>query len=175
MFSSATQMALSPFQPITAGTPVRLDWELPEPGALATADVNGDGNLDLLIPLGNVHSWTTCNCGQEAANLGMVVLLGKGDGTFVEDSAGPFLVGWDSLQIVAGDFNRDGAIDAAVLERAGNGSYDAASFVTMLLNNTQPVSASPLEVLFAKQTAGTTSAVQAEVLTNNQSTPLKHQ
>jgi hypothetical protein len=142
------------------------------PGALVTADVNGDGNLDLLIPLGQTLDWTTCNCGEEAGNLGMIVLLGKGDGTFVNDTAGPFLVGWDSLQVVVADFNRDGAIDAAVLEASGKGTYGAASFVTMLINNAQPVSASPLTVLFAKQTTGTVSGLQTEVLTNNQTTPL---
>jgi hypothetical protein len=100
--------------------------------------VNGDGNLDLLIPLGQVHTWTTCNCGEEAGNMGMVVLLGNGDGTFANSTNGPFLVGWDSQQVVASDFNNDGAIDAAVLERAGNGNYGAASFVTMLINKTLP-------------------------------------
>lgn len=142
------------------------------PSALVASDVNGDGNLDLLIPLGNVHDWTSCNCGQEAGNLGMAVLLGQGDGTFVADSTGPFIVGWDSIQVVAGDFNGDGAMDAAVLERAGNGNYGAAPFVTMLINNTQPVSTSPLTVRFAKQTVGTTSRAQTVVLTNNQTTAL---
>jgi len=140
------------------------------PGLLAAADVNGDGNLDLLIPLGVTHDWTPCNCGEEAGNLGMVVLLGKGDGTFVEDSAGPFLVGWDSNQVVAGDFNNDGATDAAVLQHYGNGNYGAAPFVTMLINNTQPVSTSPLNVRYAKQTVGTGSKAQTVVLTNNQTT-----
>jgi hypothetical protein len=106
------------------------------PGILAAADVNGDGNLDLLIPLGVTHDWAGCNCGIEAGNLGMVVLLGNGDGTFVEDPAGPFLAGWDSTQVVAGDFNKDGATDAAVLQHYGNGNYGAAPFVTMLINNT---------------------------------------
>jgi hypothetical protein len=142
------------------------------PGSLAAADVNGDGNLDLLVPLGNTHYWTNCNCGMEAGNLGMVVLLGNGDGTFVVDSAGPFLAGWDSYQVVAGDFNNDGAADAAVLERAGNGNYGAASFVTMLINNTQPVSTSPLSIKYARQKVGTSSKAQTVVLTNNQTTSL---
>jgi hypothetical protein len=142
------------------------------PGAPAAADVNGDGILDLLIPLGNTHDWAGCNCGIEAGNLGMVVLLGNGDGTFVEDSAGPFLVGWDSTQVMAADFNNDGATDAAVLERAGNGNYGAAPFVTMLINNTQPVGTSPLSIKYAKQTVGTSSKAQTVVLTNNQATSL---
>jgi hypothetical protein len=134
--------------------------------------VNGDGNLGLLIPLGQVHTWTTCNCGEEAGNMGMVVLLGNGDGTFANSTNGPFLVGWDSQQVVASDFNNDGAIDAAVLERAGNGNYGAASFVTMLINKTLPVSVSPLSIIFAKQTVNTRSSVQTVVLTNNQTTSL---
>jgi hypothetical protein len=142
------------------------------PADLTTADVNGDGNLDLLIPLGNTHDWTTCNCGEEAGNLGMVVLLGNGDGTFVEDSAGPFLVGWDSYQVVAGDFNNDGVADAAVLQRAGNGNYGAAPFVTMLINNTQPVGVSPLSLRYAAQTVGAIGKAQTVILTNNQTTAL---
>jgi len=142
------------------------------PGVLAAADLNGDGIPDLLIPLANTHGWTPCNCGQEAGNLGMVVLLGNGDGTFVEDSAGPFLAGWDSTQVVAGDFNNDGATDAAVLERFGNGNYGAAPFVTMLINNSQPVSTSPLSIKYAKQTVGTSSKAQTVVLTNNHGTSL---
>lgn len=143
------------------------------PSALAAADVNGDGNLDLLIPLGVTRAgypYPNTN-GLEAGNLGMVVLLGNGDGTFVEDSAGPFLVGWDSTQVVTGDFNNDGATDAAVLQHYGNGNYGAAPFVTMLINNTPPVSVSPLIVNYGAMTVGA-SEPETVILTNDQSTSL---
>ncbi len=142
------------------------------PGAPAAADVNGDGHLDLLIPLGNVHYWAWSCCGIEAGNLGMMVLLGNGDGTFVEDTAGPFIVGYDSLEVVAADFNGDGAMDAAVLERAGNGNYGAAPFVTVLINNTPAVSVSPLTLRFPGQKAGSSSKPQTVVVTNDQATAL---
>jgi len=141
------------------------------PSALAAADVNGDGNLDLLIPLGVTRAgypYPNTN-GLEGGNLGMVVLLGNGDGTFVEDSAGPFLVGSDSTQVVAGDFNNDGATDAAVLQHWG--APWPAPFVTMLINNTLPVSVSPLIVNYGTMTVGASKA-ETVILTNNQSTLL---
>jgi hypothetical protein len=137
------------------------------PNELITADVNGDGNLDLLVPLGQTHIWNSCNCGIEAGNDGMAVLLGNGDGTFVNDSNGPFIVGSNSAGVVAGDFNSDGAMDAAVLQ-----NFSTASYVTMLINNTQPVSVSPLSIKFAARKVGTASAASTVILTNNQTASL---
>jgi hypothetical protein len=138
-----------------------------QPSDITSADVNGDGNPDLLVSLQQTHIWTTCNCGQDAGNDGMVVLLGKGDGTFVDDSAGPFVVGNESLRVVAGDFNNDGAIDAAVLSNTGT----TASYVTLLINNTPPVSVSPLTVNYGTMAVGASKAGTV-ILTNDQSTSL---
>jgi len=139
-----------------------------QPGDITSADVNGDGNPDLLISLQQTHIWTTCNCGQDAGNDGLVVLLGKGDGTFVNDSAGPFVVGNESLRVVAGDFNNDGNIDAAVL--LNNGCCGA--YVTLLINNTPPVRVSPLTVNYGAMAVGASKS-ETVVLTNDQSTSLK--
>jgi hypothetical protein len=68
------------------------------PGAIAVADVNGDGKPDLVV----------------SGFLGIVTLLGNGDGTFrsgpvtAAPAEGPFLA--------TGDFNNDGKVDVAVTD-----------------------------------------------------------
>ena len=79
------------FQPLRS-TPVNM-----APSAIAVADFNGDGSLDV-VAVGNAVD-------------GVRVLLGNGDGTFQNYIAAAG-VGGDSLAI--GDFNGDGAIDLAV-------------------------------------------------------------
>ncbi|HXC42453.1 MAG TPA: FG-GAP-like repeat-containing protein [Candidatus Dormibacteraeota bacterium] len=138
------------------------------PNELITVDVNGDGNLDLLVPLNQTHIWNSCNCGIEEGNDGLVVLLGNGDGTFVDDPTGPFIVGDASPVVVAGDFNNDGTIDAAVLRNNGC----CGAYVTVLINNTQPVSVSPLTMSFPARTIDSTSPASTVLLTNNQTTGL---
>lgn len=80
------------------------------PGAIATADFNGDGKLDLIA----------------SDNIGLVsILLGKGDGTFlsrVDYPAGSFPAG----SIAIGDFDGDGRLDAAV---ASSGSNSVSIFL----------------------------------------------
>jgi uncharacterized protein (TIGR03437 family) len=68
------------------------------PGAIAVADVNGDGKPDLVI----------------SGFQGIVTLLGNGDGTFktgpttAAPAEGPYLA--------TGDFNNDGKVDVAVTD-----------------------------------------------------------
>jgi hypothetical protein len=65
--------------------------------SIATADFNGDGNLDLAV----------------ADNGGLVsILLGNGNGTFQPRTDYPTNPPWGSLAI--GDFNEDGHLDIAV-------------------------------------------------------------
>jgi hypothetical protein len=80
------------FQPPLNGTSNRY------PLAVATADVNGDGKLDMLIPSQN-------------GPYGVDVYLGHGDGTFA--AAGTYGTCFPG-GIVTGDFNGDGKVDAAV-------------------------------------------------------------
>jgi hypothetical protein len=85
----------------------RALYSLPgtDPDSILSIDVNHDGNLDLLIS------------DASSSTRGLIVMLGNGDGTFrpyIEYSAPEQLFG-----IVAGDFNRDGAVD--VTAAYGNG------------------------------------------------------
>ena len=106
----------------------------PVPGAyygIAVADLNGDGNQDVVV--GD-------STGLPPRNVN--VLLGKGDGTFaapVKYSTG----GSGEGQMVIADFNGDGKLDLAVVNQAdntisillgnGNGTFQAAKLVTPAL------------------------------------------
>ena len=82
------------------------------PGALATADVNKDGNMDVVVAN---HDSNTIS-----------VLLGNGDGTFQPQSV--LSTGTAPTGIAVGDFNNDGAVDIAVSNNGDN-------TVTIFLNN----------------------------------------
>lgn len=75
-----------------------------EPAALAAADLNDDGHLDLVV----------ANAGNDTIS----VLLGNGDGTFRQRTDYP--TGSNPLYVALGDFNGDGATDIAVANNAGN-------------------------------------------------------
>ena len=70
---------------------------------LATADFNGDGNLDLAV--GNNADSTVS------------ILLGNGDGTFQAGRA--FATGPNAFSVAAGDFNGDSLPDLAVADAGG--------------------------------------------------------
>jgi hypothetical protein len=106
----------------------------PVPGAfygIAVADLNGDGNQDVV---------TGDSTGSPPRSVN--VLLGKGDGTFavpVRYSTG----GSGEGQIAVGDFSGDGKLDIAVVNQAdntislllgnGNGTFQTAKIVTPAL------------------------------------------
>ena len=73
-----------------------------EPGSIALADLDRDGALDLLV---------STTVGSEGR---LVTMRGGGDGTFAPPGAGVVLDGVVPSSIALGDFDRDGAVDAAV-------------------------------------------------------------
>ncbi|MDQ3677172.1 MAG: VCBS repeat-containing protein, partial [Actinomycetota bacterium] len=87
----------------SAATPINLGPERTYrtgdlPYSVETADLNGDGVLDIVSPNTISHDVT--------------VLLGEGDGTFAPSRTFP---GGDSPRTaVTGDFDEDGRVDVAV-------------------------------------------------------------
>jgi hypothetical protein len=132
--------------------------------AIAAADFNGDGKIDLVI----------CN----RANTGVVILIGRGDGTFQQ--TGSYLTDGTATYVAAADFNGDGVLDLAVADAAGvtvltgrgDGTFLAAvnyvSGATGLLavgdfNGDQrtdlAISGQTLNVMFGAQTVSTATAL----------------
>ncbi|MGA9642822.1 MAG: FG-GAP-like repeat-containing protein [Terriglobales bacterium] len=122
-------------------------------------DFNGDGTLDAFIPMLEEYGVTS----------GPVLLQGKGDGTF--NRLGEFYVGSTSRAAVVADFNGDGMPDIAVLNDDDFAIATLISFVTVMQNNTLPVSVSPLNMVFKAQAVGT-SKTATVVVTNDQTTAL---
>ena len=118
-----------------------------EPAAITTADVNGDGRLDLLfitLPLPSPLDQFT-------------VMLGNGDGTFQAPVSYGFF-DW-AKNIAVADFNGDHKPDVVVADYLG-------SAVDVLLN-TGVVNFSPTTPLsFTPQLLGTSSAPQSVTLRN---------
>ena len=91
------------------------------PWAIAAADLNKDGKLDLVVTndtSGNFRSTVS-------------VLLGNGDGTF--QAAAAYKVGPAPTSVAIGDFNHDGKLDLAVASATGNPT--GYGMVTVLLGN----------------------------------------
>jgi hypothetical protein len=94
------------------------------PTAVAVGDFNGDGKLDLAV----VNSGDP-NPGDDGS---VSILLGNGDGTF--QIATHFAAGKNCTGIIAGDFDRNGKDDLAVL-RPGDGSVTNDGDVTIFMSN----------------------------------------
>ncbi len=75
--------------------------DLVGPGDIAAGDFNGDGNTDFAAIVG----------------YSIRLVLGQGDGTFVEEST--FYMGTEFKAIVAADFDDDGDLDLATTENSG--------------------------------------------------------
>jgi len=93
--------------------------------SLQTTDLDGDGNLDLILEFG---SWCVGPCTPSGTDT-MAVAFGKGNGTF--SAPDYFAVGDQALTAVAADFNSDGNTDLAALMK-GSDKGSKLSGVTML-------------------------------------------
>jgi FG-GAP-like repeat/Cep192 domain 4/FG-GAP repeat len=99
-----------------------------QPTSLAVGDVNGDGNLDLLVANSCETEITQCDIGVVG------VLLGNGDGTF-QTAVGYGTSGYGATSIAVGDVNGDGKLDLVVANYcAGAGSCDHGSLGVLLAN-----------------------------------------
>lgn len=127
----------APGSPIAVGS---------QPFGIVAVDFNGDGKWDL----------ATANC----ASNNISVLLGNGDGTFVNAPGSPFAVGTQPNALVAGDFNGDGRPDLAVSNSGdndvdiylgnGNGTFTASP------GNPIAVGTDPISIVAGNFDAGTT-------------------
>jgi hypothetical protein len=119
------------------------------------ADLNGDGNLDVVIPYTNGNGLPP----------GPAILEGKGDGTFT--TLQDFYNGRGANSAAIADFNGDGMPDIALMN---TGNF-VPGFISIMFNSTQPVSVSPLLVNFGVVNVGASKA-ETIILTNNQSSAL---
>jgi hypothetical protein len=90
----------------------------PGPQSVAVGDFNGDGIPDLAV----------ASLGDDADKSTLSILLGKGDGTF--QAAQNYVIGTEARSVAAGDFNRDGHLDLAVVN-SGNASPTLVSTPTI--------------------------------------------
>lgn len=98
--------------------------------AVALADVNGDGKLDLAVVDACVPSTDTCT------NESIEVFLGNGDGTFRPPESSPSLTN-DVTSIAFADLNGDGKLDLGAVDSnaaqdtimlgAGDGTFHASN------------------------------------------------
>jgi hypothetical protein len=147
-------------------------YKVSTPLAVAAADMNGDGILDLVAasvgptesarPLVDLDKANFDLAGAVIPS-GVGVFLGKGDGTF--QNAVLYPAGGFPNSIAVADFNGDHLPDVTMADQISNGEY--------VLLNTGVVSFSPATPLnFKKQKHGTTSAPQTVKLTNAGKTEL---
>jgi hypothetical protein len=106
------------------------------PEAMTAADLDGDGRQDIAVATGlqgSIVGEAQTRPGVLSAPLGgLSVLLGHGDGTFIEP--GPsYAVGTNPRQVIQADLNRDGRPDLVVVN--GGDSDVGDGWVSIFLGN----------------------------------------
>jgi uncharacterized membrane protein len=99
------------------------------PFNVAAADLNGDGNLDIVV-----SNWGTPNAG---TNDGAVtVLRGKGNGTFQPEQTFPS-GGAEAPSVAIADVNNDGRLDVVLACVADSLNQSSTGAATVLINQTK--------------------------------------
>jgi len=102
------------------------------PRSVIAGDFNGDGKLDLAVAS---YGTFMTNSTSVLTNSAVVVLLGKGDGTF--PNATNYAAGQGPVSVASGDFNGDGRLDLAV-------ANDRSANVSVLSGRTDGTFADPV-------------------------------
>jgi len=136
----------------TFGTAAQYRVAVPSSGGIALGDFNGDGALDIAIATWAEFKWI------------ISLFPGRGDGTFVHpinfnNSA------FETVTLLAGDFNGDGSLDLAVGGLSGPAN--------IFFQEPSSATASPFSLTFPAQQVGTTSSAQQVQLTNTGETLIK--
>jgi hypothetical protein len=92
--------------------------------SIALADVNGDGKLDILT---SNCGYNECSIGNSGGDVG--VLLGNGDGTFLQGVA--YSAGNSPISIAIADMNGDGKQDVVVANWGSSDSINGAGSVLL--------------------------------------------
>jgi hypothetical protein len=104
------------------------------PFDVVAADVNGDGNLDIVV-----SNWGTSNGGTNDGSV--TVLLGKGNGAFRPAQVFPS-GGAEAPSVAVADVNKDGRQDIVLACVADTLSQSSTGVVTVLINATKSASRS---------------------------------
>lgn len=133
--SSATAKNNGPKQPAfkRATAPIAVG---PMAGEPATADLNKDGFLDLVIPCG-----TCCGSAPSPMSGHVQVLMGNGRGDFRTAPGAPIKIGSSARKVALGDSNGDGKLDIFV---AQHDSYEVVVLIGDGLGGFKPSSSSPV-------------------------------